>query len=248
MNYFVCSKYPDCFLYYDSRNWYVGGMARETLAESNLEPVEQERVTTLRALDVSIINHDLKSALSPIKICVEMLESKIPGPLNEKQERMISSLSKDKVDIQNLMDNCMNLLKPIISEQQIELKMIVDTDEQILVDENMIEQVIVNLVKNSVDFVPKINGRISIRVEKDGTSNLLFVVEDNGEGIRSEDLNKIFDKFYKGSSKQYRKYGGSGLGLTICKGIVEEHGGRMWVDSNQKNGSTFKFTIPLMSP
>jgi signal transduction histidine kinase len=142
----------------------------------------------------------------------------------------------------------MTLLKPIISEQQIELKMIIDTDEQILVDENMIEQVIVNLVKNSVDFVPKINGKISIRVQKDGISNLLFVVEDNGEGICSEDLNKIFDKFYKGNSRQYRKYGGSGLGLTICKGIIEEHGGRIWVDSNQKNGSTFKFTIPLMSP
>ncbi len=250
-------------------------MARGTLSESNLEPVEQERVTTLRALDVSIINHDLKSALSPIKICVEMLESKIPGPLNEKQERMVSSihrctdkleelvkdiayvhklelkslkLSKDNVDIQNLMDDCMNLLKPIISEQQIELKMIVGTDGQILVDENMIKQVIVNLVKNSVDFVPRIDGKISIKVEKDGISNLLFVVEDNGEGILSEDLNKIFDKFYKGNSRQYRKYGGSGLGLTICKGIVEEHGGRIWVDSNQKNGSAFKFTIPLMLP
>jgi signal transduction histidine kinase len=104
----------------------------------------------------------------------------------------------------------------------------------------------VNLVKNAVDFVPDTNGKISIRVEKDGDSNLLFIIEDNGEGIRSEDLNKIFDKFYKGSCRKHRKYAGSGIGLTICKGIIEEHGGRIWAEANAKSGSTFKFTIPLV--
>ena len=248
-------------------------MTREVLIESNLELNEQERVATLRASDVSIINHDLKSALSPIKICVEMLESHIPGPLNEKQERMIESihrctdkleelikdisyvhklelkslkLSKTKVDIHNLMDDCMNILKPFIMEKQIELKSIQVAHEQIYVDENLIKQVIINLVKNAIDFVPKTNGRISIRIEKDGNSNLLFIVKDNGEGIRSEDVNKIFDKFYKGNSRQYRKYGGLGIGLTICRGIIEEHGGRIWTEPNLKNGSIFKFTIPLM--
>ena len=248
-------------------------MTREVLAKSNLELDEQDRVTTLRASDVSVINHDLKSALSPIKICVEMLESHMPGPLNEKQERMIASihrctdkleeliqdiayvhklelkslkLLKTKVDVHNLMDDCMNILKPFIVEKQIELKSIQVTHGEIYVDENLIKQVIINLVKNAVDFVPKTNGKISIRVEKDGNSNLLFVVEDNGEGIRPEDLNKIFNKFYKGNSRQYRKYGGSGIGLTICKGIVEEHGGRIWAEPNPKNGSIFKFTIPLI--
>lgn len=249
-------------------------MTREVLTDSNLESDQQEQVTTLRASDVSIISHDLKSALSPIKICVEMLESKIPGPLTEKQERMISSIhrctdkleelvrdvtyvhklelnslkfSKDKVNIENLVDDCMNMLKPLIVEKQIELKSIVDFHGQIIVDENMIKQVIVNLVKNSVDFVPENNGKISIRVEKDGASNLLFTVEDNGEGIRSEDLEKIFYKFYKGNSRQYRKHGGSGIGLTICKGIIEEHGGKIWVDTNGRCGASFKFTVPLMS-
>ena len=131
-------------------------------------------------------------------------------------------------------------------EKQIELKSIQLVSEKIYVDENLVKQVIINLVKNAVDFVPQINGRISIRVEKDRNSNLLFIVEDNGEGIRSEDVNKIFDKFYKGNSRQYRKYGGSGIGLTICRGIVEEHGGRIWTEHNLQNGSIFKFTIPLV--
>jgi signal transduction histidine kinase len=248
-------------------------MTREVLAESNLGTDEQERVTTLRASDVSVINHDLKSALSPIKICVEMLESHIPGPLNEKQKRMIASihrctdkleeliidisnvhklelrslkLSKTKMDVQNLMDDCMDLLKPLIAEKQIELKSIQAVHGQIHVDENLFKQVIINLVKNAVDFVPDSNGKISIRIENGGNSNLLFIIEDNGEGIRSEDLNKIFDKFYKGNSRKHRKYAGSGIGLTICKGIVEEHGGRIWAETSPKTGSTFKFTIPLV--
>jgi signal transduction histidine kinase len=78
------------------------------------------------------------------------------------------------------MDDYTNFLKLIISEKQIELKMIVGTHGQIYVDETMIKQIIVNLVKNSVDFVPKIDGKISIRVEKDGISNLLFIVEGDG--------------------------------------------------------------------
>jgi light-regulated signal transduction histidine kinase (bacteriophytochrome) len=75
-------------------------MSREVLKESNLELGEQEWVTTLRASDASVINHDLKSAISPIKICVEMLESHIPGQLNEKQARMIVSIHRctDKLE------------------------------------------------------------------------------------------------------------------------------------------------------
>ena len=76
----------------------------------------------------------------------------------------------------------MNLLKPIIVEKQIELKMVVCIHGKIHADENMIKQVIVNLVKNSVDFVPEIDGRTAMQVEKNGTSNLLFTVEDNREG------------------------------------------------------------------
>jgi len=249
-------------------------MAKNTIPKSNSRPNELERVVALDALDVSIINHDLKSAISPIKICIEMLESHIPGSLNEKQERMISTIhrctdkleelvkdiacvhklelkslefSKTKVNVQNLIDDCMDLLKPIIIDKQIELKVVVCICGQIYVDESLIKQVIVNLVKNSVDFVPKTGGKISIKIDKDGTSNLLFTVEDNGEGIKSEDLDKIFDKFYKGDSRQFRKYGGSGLGLTICKGVIEEHGGKIWVDTDHKNGASFKFTIPLMA-
>ncbi len=233
---------------------------------------QQERVSEIRFLDVSVINHDLKTHLSPIKMCTEMLESHVSGPLNEKQERMVGTihrcvdkleflirdisdvyklelqsleLSKTELDVQSLMDGCADILQSLIVGKQIELKIEVGVNEQIYADKSRIEQVIVNLVKNSIDFVPEIDGKITIVVKKDMSSNLLFFIEDNGEGIKPEDLGKIFTKFYKGTCKRSRQYGGSGLGLAICKGIIELHGGEIWVDSRRQNGSLFKFTIPM---
>lgn len=229
-------------------------------------------MSTIRSLDVSAMTHDLKNHLSPIGMCAEMLESCVPGPLNEKQERMVRTIhrcvdkleslirdisdvyklelqslefSKTQLEVQSLMDECAVLLQPLIVGKQIELQITVEANGIIYADKSRIEQVIINLVKNSIDFVPETDGKITIIVKNDGSSNLMFFVIDNGEGVKPEDLEKIFTKFYKGICKQPRIYGGSGLGLAICKGIVEAHGGKIWVDSALQNGSTFKFTIPM---
>jgi signal transduction histidine kinase len=233
----------------------------------------QPEPNTLCALDASIINHDVKTHLSPIKMCAEMLGSNILGPLNEKQERMIQTIQrcvdkletlvsdisdmskleshslhveKTELDVQTLLDRCTNILRPFIAEKQVELKIESSIHGKICADSHRIEQVLVNLVKNAIDFVPEIDGKITMTVEKDQNGGMLFCVEDNGEGIKPEDLEKIFTKFYKGESKQIRKHGGSGLGLAICKGIIQEHGGKIWLDSSP-NGTLFKFTIPMTS-
>ncbi len=109
-----------------------------------------------------------------------------------------------------------------------------------------IEQVLSNLIKNSVDFVPDKGGRIIIRVEKgrNANSEFIFTVEDNGIGITAEERHKLFDKFYQIDTSVTRKHGGTGLGLAICRGIVEAHGGKIWIDDKYTNGAAFKFTIP----
>lgn len=245
-----------------------------TSVQDNIKPDtlhEKKVVAALHALDVSLINHDIKTHLSPIKMCAEMLESHIPGPLNDKQERMVKTIHrcmdkleklvgdvsdvykleshslhmiKTEVDIQNFIDNCIHLLRPFIVEKQIELKMESDAHGTMYADEKRIGQVLVHLVKNATDFVPETGGKITITIQKGQDSDMLFCIEDNGTGIPTEDAEKIFAKFYKGESKQSRKYGGSGLGLAICKGIVQEHGGKIWLDSEPRNGTMFKFTVP----
>lgn len=236
------------------------------------DPLHEKRVVAaLHALDISMINHDIKTHLSPIKMCAEMLESHIPGPLNDKQEKMVKTIHrcmdkleklvgdvsdvykleshslhmiKTDVDLQNFMDGCVHLLHPFIAEKQIELKMESGIHGVIHADEKRIGQVLVHLVKNAVDHVPETGGKITITVEKGQDLGMLFSVSDNGQGVPQEDTEKIFAKFYKGESKQAKKYGGSGLGLAICRGIIQEHGGKIWLDPEPQNGATFKFTIP----
>jgi signal transduction histidine kinase len=106
--------------------------------------------------------------------------------------------------------------------------------------------VIANLVQNSVDFVPENGGKITIRAESDETSkNVTFTVEDDGLGIPLEKMDNLFKTFYQVDTGLSRKHGGTGLGLVICKGIIESHGGKIWIDRNYSHGTSIKFTLPI---
>jgi len=97
-----------------------------------------------------------------------------------------------------------------------------------------------------MDFVPKENGEISITlISKNDMAEI--IVKDNGTGIRNEDLEKLFVKFYQVDTSRTRERGGSGLGLPICKGIVENHGGKIWAESEGTGmGAEFHFTLPML--
>ena len=103
-----------------------------------------------------------------------------------------------------------------------------------------------NLIKNSIDFVTKNIGKITITVEQfpEDEGKIVFTVTDNGVGIPAAKSDLIFQKFYQIDASLARKHGGTGLGLTICKGIVETHGGNIWIDKKYMNGTSIKFTLP----
>ena len=111
-------------------------------------------------------------------------------------------------------------------------------------DPTRLRQVLINLLGNSTKFTEK--GRLVLRValnpEGRGPSSLLFALSDTGIGIPKEQLPKIFESFTQADSSTTRRYGGTGLGLTICKKLVEAMGGRIWVESTVEVGSTFYFT------
>jgi len=100
-----------------------------------------------------------------------------------------------------------------------------------------------NLINNAIDFVPKDTARIEINAQMDN-SEILFSVKDNGSGIKSDEQKNLFKKFYQLDTSPTRKHGGSGLGLSICKGIIEGLGGRIWVESKVGEGTTFYFVLP----
>ncbi len=115
------------------------------------------------------------------------------------------------------MDGCINLLRPFIEEKQVELTIESGEHGTVYADGHRIRQVLVNLVKNAVDFVPETGGKITITVEKDQDSSMLFCVEDNGEGVNQEDIEKIFAKFYKGGPHNLENMEVQGLDLPYAK-------------------------------
>lgn len=118
---------------------------------------------------------------------------------------------------------------------------------ELIIDFERIHQVFSNLIFNAIKNTPA-SGTIHITyelIDLRGKSFLLVKVQDNGSGIREQDLNHVFDRFYKGPQSNSSKRIGSGLGLTIAREIVEAHQGKIWVESQYKVGSTFLFTLPI---
>jgi len=133
--------------------------------------------------------------------------------------------------------------RPLASSSSLELRVEVDLDvPDVLGDRDRLLQVFENLIGNAIKFT-KTGGRITA-----GTASrddeVVFRVADTGCGIESENLHRVFDRFWQ-ATRAGRK--GAGLGLSITKGIIEAHGGRIWVESTAGRGSTFSFAIPKVS-
>jgi two-component system, OmpR family, sensor histidine kinase KdpD len=111
------------------------------------------------------------------------------------------------------------------------------------VDSRLLAEVIVNLVDNAAKYSPQ-DSQIIIRGEIEG-STLTFSVKDQGPGIPPNELSRVFDKFYRGTSRSIKGKDGTGMGLAISRGIIEEHGGRIWAESPPGSGATFAFRLPV---
>jgi len=134
-------------------------------------------------------------------------------------------------------------LRTLLEERKIELSTVMASDlPDLMIDPNRIAQVVTNLLSNAIKFSPA-EGQLEIMVEN-WEGMVRVGVRDHGEGISSENLPKLFQKFTQIDSTSTRRAGGTGLGLVICKGIVEQHGGQMRVESAVGEGSTFYFTLP----
>ena len=116
-----------------------------------------------------------------------------------------------------------------------------------LADENAILQVLGNLLENAVKY--SVGGPAHVivsAVESTQSDCVEFSVRDFGSGIASEHLPRVFERFYRVDTARSRSTGGTGLGLSIARHLIEQHGGRIWVESILGEGSTFLFTLPLV--
>lgn len=152
-------------------------------------------------------------------------------------------LNYSKVIVKELMEECLLLMEPKITAKNIKTKIIEKTPCILEADYNRLKQIIVNLLTNAINYC-KDNGDVTISIEKN-KETLSFSIEDNGIGMKKEELPRIFERFYRIDRDRNRDSGGTGLGLSIVKHLVEAHHGTICVTSDLNVGTTFTVTLPL---
>jgi len=158
-----------------------------------------------------------------------------------------ASLRQHKSSIARIIEDVVSSFREMAIQKKITLKADLPENEYLLVDVDAakISIVLSNLVKNAIAFTNE-GGHVNLRAEQQNEF-VKVEVEDDGVGIPIKDLTLIFERFYQVESHLTRKHGGMGLGLSVAKGMVEMHGGRIWVDSIEGKGSTFVFLLPVDS-
>ncbi len=220
---------------------------------------------------ISTASHELRTPLTVINSYLEMFEDGMLGELDDNQNEKFAvirsqtdhmiRLVEDMLDTLKLESRKFKIQKQSLKLDEIaksaveEVSRLADLKEhamslningelpRIRGDRQRIKQVFGNLLTNAIKYTPN-KGRINVEL-KNENGHLLVSISDNGVGIAEEEQDKIFEKFYTvGGKSLTRESERMGLGLTIAKGIVEAHGGRIWVESKLDKGSTFYFTLP----
>jgi NtrC-family two-component system sensor histidine kinase KinB len=228
----------------------------------------QKQIDKMKDNFVHSITHDLRNPVSSIRGFVKFLQDGVGGPITEQQRHMLNVIDRASFRLLNMINDILDVArieagKMIINLEECNINTILSRVEEleaplaerkniallffhpentinITADGNLLERVLINLVGNAIKFTPE-GGKVEVGVE-DLEDRVLFYVKDTGEGIPPEYLDKIFDKFQQLHSTQSRS--GTGLGLTICKYVVEAHLGKIYVESKLKVGSKFSFYIP----
>jgi len=230
---------------------------------------EAKKIEIAKDEFLAMITHELKTPLVPIQGYADILLGGHLGQLNKNQKERIEvikssstsllQLISDLLDAQKLelgqlrikaqsnnvkstMEKTITVMAPQAMVDNIELRHNVKEDIYALYDDERIAQVLTNLIKNGLKAVQPKTGKVEILVE-DSQNQVKISVRDNGRGIPAEALTKIFRKFYQVDTSTTREKGGSGLGLSICKGIIGAHGSEIHVESELGRGSTFSFTL-----
>ncbi len=234
---------------------------REATKELYQAYSELKKTEKFRSEFFSNITHELKTPVTAIKGTVDLIERKKSADhkhlaIIKKNIEKLSKMINDLLDYSKIESGQIELLKEennlietiedaifMVSSllQQKNIEIILENKKDIWAnyDNEKIQQVLSNLLINAIKFSPE-NGKIIIKVSEN-EKDVIVSVEDFGPGIPPEEQEKVFQKFYR-VSKDKRE--GIGLGLAICKGIIEAHGGKIWVSQPDHRGCIFHFTLP----
>lgn len=240
---------------------------RRRLCESNEEKIQYDRES--KEL-ISNISHDLKTPITAIKGYVEGIMDGVadtPEKMDHyirtiynkanDMDRLINELtfySKidtnripytfNKINVSSYFEDCCEEVGLDLESKNIDFSYFnyVDENVEVIADAEQMKRVINNIIGNSVKYMDKPKGRINIRV-KDVGDFVQIEIEDNGKGIGPKELPYIFDRFYRTDASRNSSMGGSGIGLSIVRKIVEDHGGKIWATSKLGTGTVMYFVL-----
>jgi PAS domain S-box-containing protein len=243
---------------------------KEELTQALLQDVVRRKETEkMRAQFISTVTHELRTPLVSIKGYVDLALSSEPGVISKEVESQLQvakrntdrllSLVNDLLDVQciqagrlqlnlqptdfkKVVDSCIREIEPLVADKKQNLRQAVPEGKLLIQgDEVRLCQVLMNLLSNATKFSPE-GSEVALHVEEEGET-VKVSVSDNGIGISKEDLPRAFESFAAIQKPSYIK--GTGLGLSVTKGLVEAHGGKIWVESpGEGKGATLTFTLP----
>jgi signal transduction histidine kinase len=162
-----------------------------------------------------------------------------------KLEAGYVELSQERVDLRDLIDRTLDNFLILAQKKEISLTIAAPVSVPLVRgDQRRLEQVISNLVSNAINFTHP-GGSIELGMAQGDDAQVRIWVRDNGVGIPHTEVAKLFEKYRQGSNTAESGHKGTGLGLVICKMVVQAHGGRIWVETEEGKGSTFSFSLPI---
>ncbi len=222
---------------------------------------------------ISLASHQLRTPLSAAKWFGEMLMDGDAGKLTRLQEKYVSKINESnereiqlvnallnvsriesgKIIVSAKLTNLRKLVEGILGDMKVNIagenKVLLYTVDrnvpEIVIDADLIKHVYVNLLSNAIKYTNQ-GGKIVVKIYAKGASVITEVI-DNGIGIPKSEQKRIADKFFRGSNALKKETEGSGLGLYLAKTIVESSGGKIWFESTEGKGTTFKFSLPIRS-
>lgn len=219
---------------------------------------------------ISNISHDLKTPITAIKGYSEGIIDGI-ADTPEKMDRYIKTIYNKASDMEKLINeltvysgidnnripyhfhkilvgeyfrDCIEEVGMDLENKNFKLDYVnlVSPDTMIIADPEQMKRVVNNIISNSIKYMDKLNGEINIRI-LDEVDSIRVEIEDNGKGIAQKDLQNIFERFYRTDASRNSGTGGSGIGLSIVKKIIQDHGGYIWATSKEGEGTCIHFVI-----
>ena len=240
---------------------------RLKLKESSEEKLQNEKQNSEL---ISNITHDLKTPITSIKGYVEGIIDGVadsPEKMNKyiktiytkttELDRLINELTYysgidsnripytfHRINVSEYFNDCVEDVGLDLESKNIKLNYsnLLPPDTRIIADPEQLKKVINNIIGNSIKYIDKKDGIIDIRL-LDEVDSIRVEIEDNGKGIAAKDLSSIFERFYRTDASRNSAQGGSGIGLSIVKKIIEDHGGYIWATSKEGEGTCMHFVI-----